>query len=139
MHVQGSSSSFAQTGHAMRLLQSVAVAVQQQEPALLVGETGTGKTTLVQRLANQVSPMPCICSFAVVMVVLFWSNCVPIVNFSLICVLRRLYLAVLLLFVVLAMLSADTCMWVCTAIMLSSVTCQAGGCQAGCAQLESAN
>ena len=41
----------------MRLLQSVAVTAQQQEPALLVGETGTGKTTLVQRLANQVSPM----------------------------------------------------------------------------------
>lgn len=38
----------------MRLLESVGVALQQQEPALLVGETGTGKTTLVQRLADQV-------------------------------------------------------------------------------------
>ena len=63
--MQGSSSSFAQTGHAMRLLQSVAVAAQQQEPALLVGETGTGKTTLVQRLADQVSPMLCTHCFAV--------------------------------------------------------------------------
>ena len=38
----------------MRLLEGVAVALCQQEPALLVGETGTGKTTLVQRLADQV-------------------------------------------------------------------------------------
>ena len=38
----------------MRLLEGVAVALQQKEPALLVGETGTGKTTLVQRLADQV-------------------------------------------------------------------------------------
>ena len=37
----------------MRLLEGVGVALQQQEPALLVGETGTGKTTLVQRLADQ--------------------------------------------------------------------------------------
>ncbi|KAL0028971.1 hypothetical protein WJX77_009058 [Trebouxia sp. C0004] len=51
---KGSGSSFAQTGHAMRLLEGVGVALQQQEPALLVGETGTGKTTLVQRLADQV-------------------------------------------------------------------------------------
>ncbi|KAL0049173.1 hypothetical protein WJX82_008148 [Trebouxia sp. C0006] len=51
---KGSGSNFAQTGHAMRLLEGVGVALQQQEPALLVGETGTGKTTLVQRLADQV-------------------------------------------------------------------------------------
>ena len=56
--LQGSGSSFAQTGHAMRLLEGVGVALQQQEPALLVGETGTGKTTLVQRLADQVIPIP---------------------------------------------------------------------------------
>ncbi len=52
--LQGSGSSFAQTGHAMRLLEGVGVALQHLEPALLVGETGTGKTTLVQRLADQV-------------------------------------------------------------------------------------
>ena len=40
----------------MRLLEGVGVALQQQEPALLVGETGTGKTTLVQRLADQARP-----------------------------------------------------------------------------------
>ena len=41
----------------MRLLEGVGVALQQQEPALLVGETGTGKTTLVQRLADQARPL----------------------------------------------------------------------------------
>ena len=38
----------------MRLMERVAVAVQQREPALLVGETGTGKTALAQQLASQV-------------------------------------------------------------------------------------
>lgn len=37
----------------MRLMERVAVAVQQREPALLVGETGTGKTALAQQLASQ--------------------------------------------------------------------------------------
>lgn len=45
---------YAQTGHTMRLLERVGVSVQQNEPALLVGETGTGKTALVQFLARQV-------------------------------------------------------------------------------------
>ena len=46
----------------MRLLEKVAVALRLQEPALLVGETGTGKTTLVQRLADQVvHDMPAWC------------------------------------------------------------------------------
>ncbi|KAK1736592.1 midasin [Skeletonema marinoi] len=35
-----------------RLMESVAVCAAQNEPALLVGETGCGKTTIVQRLAN---------------------------------------------------------------------------------------
>lgn len=39
----------------MRSMEAVAVAASQQEPVLLVGETGTGKTTLVQHLAEQVS------------------------------------------------------------------------------------
>ena len=46
------SSRFATTDHVLRLLESVAVAVKQAEPCLLVGETGTGKTTIVQRLAD---------------------------------------------------------------------------------------
>ena len=37
----------------MRLMERIAVAVQQREPALLVGETGTGKTALAQQLASQ--------------------------------------------------------------------------------------
>ncbi|EIE25917.1 hypothetical protein COCSUDRAFT_12734, partial [Coccomyxa subellipsoidea C-169] len=39
---------------AMRAMEAVAVATAQQEPVLLVGETGTGKTTLVQQIAEQV-------------------------------------------------------------------------------------
>jgi len=43
---------FAYTGHAKRLVEQLAVAVQHREPLLLVGETGTGKTTIVQHLAD---------------------------------------------------------------------------------------
>ena len=46
--------SFAHTGHAARLLESVGVAVAAAEPLLLVGEAGTGKTALLQHLAAQV-------------------------------------------------------------------------------------
>lgn len=45
---------FALTGHTMRHMERVAVATQSIEPVLLVGETGTGKTTLVQELAKKV-------------------------------------------------------------------------------------
>lgn len=38
----------------MRLLEGVAAAVARAEPVLLVGETGTGKTAIVQHLAEQV-------------------------------------------------------------------------------------
>jgi len=47
-------STFARTGHTMRMLEKVAAAVRQNEPVLLVGETGTGKTTLVQQVADAV-------------------------------------------------------------------------------------
>ena len=43
---------FSTTNHVLRILESVAVAVRRAEPCLLVGETGTGKTTIVQRLAG---------------------------------------------------------------------------------------
>ncbi|ORY03799.1 P-loop containing nucleoside triphosphate hydrolase protein, partial [Basidiobolus meristosporus CBS 931.73] len=43
---------FAQTNHALRLLERIAVGVHLCEPILLVGETGTGKTTVVQYLAE---------------------------------------------------------------------------------------
>ncbi|KAI9826387.1 MAG: hypothetical protein M1832_000304 [Thelocarpon impressellum] len=45
---------FAPTPHTLRLLEKVAVAVNMAEPVLLVGETGTGKTTVVQQLAEYV-------------------------------------------------------------------------------------
>ncbi|KAI1868220.1 hypothetical protein JX265_007043 [Neoarthrinium moseri] len=43
---------FASTSHAKRLLEQIAVAVKLREPTLLVGETGIGKTTVVQQLAE---------------------------------------------------------------------------------------
>ncbi|KAL1843801.1 hypothetical protein VTJ49DRAFT_7511 [Mycothermus thermophilus] len=43
---------FATTVHAKRLLEQISVAVQHREPLLLVGETGIGKTTVVQQLAE---------------------------------------------------------------------------------------
>ncbi|CAN6670439.1 midasin [Trichomonascus vanleenenianus] len=45
-------SKFALTNHSLRLLEQVAVGVSMAEPTLLVGETGTGKTTVVQFLAS---------------------------------------------------------------------------------------
>ncbi|VVT57060.1 uncharacterized protein SAPINGB_P005514 [Magnusiomyces paraingens] len=42
---------FADTNHALRLLEKIGVAVAMKEPTLLVGETGTGKTTVVQHLS----------------------------------------------------------------------------------------
>lgn len=44
--------SFATTNHALRLMEQISVAVQMTEPVLLVGETGTGKTTVVQHLCR---------------------------------------------------------------------------------------
>ena len=52
MGAAGGGGGWAKTGHAMRILERVAAAVQMTEPALLVGETGTGKTALVQQLAR---------------------------------------------------------------------------------------
>ena len=43
---------FATTPHTLRLLEQVGAAVREAEPVLLVGETGTGKTTVVQHLAT---------------------------------------------------------------------------------------
>ena len=65
MLAQARKFSFARTGQAMRAMEAVAVATAQQEPVLLVGETGTGKTTLVQQIAEQVA-LPCsvlLCAF----------------------------------------------------------------------------
>ncbi|XP_057850180.2 midasin isoform X2 [Cryptomeria japonica] len=46
---------FANTGNALRVLERIACAVKHNEPVLLVGETGTGKTTLVQHLATKLN------------------------------------------------------------------------------------
>ncbi|KAK9466820.1 hypothetical protein V1512DRAFT_275936 [Lipomyces arxii] len=45
---------FAHTKHTLRLLEQIATCVSTREPLLLVGETGTGKTTVVQQLAASV-------------------------------------------------------------------------------------
>ncbi|KAJ6446539.1 ATPase, AAA-5 [Purpureocillium lavendulum] len=50
--LQKSKRPFASTAHAKKLLEQIAVAVKLQEPVLLVGETGIGKTTVVQQLAE---------------------------------------------------------------------------------------
>ncbi|KAL5115386.1 AAA ATPase midasin [Pleosporales sp. CAS-2024a] len=44
---------FSTNHYTLRLLERIAVAVDRQEPLLLVGETGTGKTTCIQYLAEQ--------------------------------------------------------------------------------------
>lgn len=46
------SSTFSLTRLTLRLLEQVSVAVQHREPLLLVGETGIGKTTAIQHLAQ---------------------------------------------------------------------------------------
>ncbi|TWU73648.1 hypothetical protein ED733_003408 [Metarhizium rileyi] len=50
--LQKSKRPFASTVHAKKLLEQIAVAVKLEEPVLLVGETGIGKTTVVQQLAD---------------------------------------------------------------------------------------
>ena len=49
--VGGGGGGYALTRHGVALLERVAAAVRMREPLLLVGETGTGKTTAVQQLA----------------------------------------------------------------------------------------
>ncbi|KAK0528599.1 AAA ATPase midasin [Tilletia horrida] len=46
------SQNFAMTKTSLVMLEQIAMAASQAEPILLVGETGTGKTTLVQHLAS---------------------------------------------------------------------------------------
>ncbi|WEJ92653.1 AAA ATPase midasin [Yamadazyma tenuis] len=44
--------SFATTNHSLRLMEQICVSIEMLEPVLLVGETGTGKTTVVQQVAK---------------------------------------------------------------------------------------
>jgi MoxR-like ATPase len=46
------SDQFAQTSYALRLMEAIGVCIRENEPTLLVGETGTGKTTMLQHLAQ---------------------------------------------------------------------------------------
>ena len=50
--VRRQSGTFAQTNYALRIMESIGVCIRQNEPVLLVGETGCGKTTMVQQLAS---------------------------------------------------------------------------------------
>ncbi|KAI1100396.1 midasin [Jackrogersella minutella] len=43
---------FASTSHSKRLLEQISMSVKLREPVLLVGETGIGKTTVIQQLAE---------------------------------------------------------------------------------------
>ena len=49
---QGRKQIFALTPHAKRLCESLGVAIKMREPCLLVGETGIGKTAVIQQLAD---------------------------------------------------------------------------------------
>ena len=51
----GTDASFAKTKHSRRLMEQVGLATQMCEPILLVGETGTGKTTIVQEMAKMMN------------------------------------------------------------------------------------
>ncbi|EFJ44763.1 hypothetical protein VOLCADRAFT_121252, partial [Volvox carteri f. nagariensis] len=50
----GGLGTFARTGHALRVMERIAAALSCNEPVLLVGETGTGKTTMLSRMATLV-------------------------------------------------------------------------------------
>ncbi len=52
MHVSRENQTFAATRPSAVLLEQLAVCVAKGEPVLLVGETGTGKTSTVQHLAR---------------------------------------------------------------------------------------
>lgn len=47
-----STSTFSSTGHSLRMMERIAACLSQAEPVLLVGETGTGKTTMLSRVAT---------------------------------------------------------------------------------------
>ncbi|KAF2076411.1 hypothetical protein CYY_002268 [Polysphondylium violaceum] len=46
---------FAHTMNSLRLIEKISISIQFNEPILLVGETGTGKTSVVQYVADQLN------------------------------------------------------------------------------------
>ena len=58
-HCRETQSKFAFTRQCSALLEKISVCINHQEPVLLVGETGTGKTSVIQYLAAQTG----VCSF----------------------------------------------------------------------------
>lgn len=51
----GIDTNFARTKHSKRLMEQIGVAIEMVEPVILVGETGTGKTTVVQEIAKMMN------------------------------------------------------------------------------------
>ena len=51
----GTNTDFARTKHSKRLMEQIGVAVEMVDSVLLVGETGTGKTTVVQEIAKMMN------------------------------------------------------------------------------------
>lgn len=62
--IHAGSASFAHTRHALCMLERVAVCVAQRESVLLVGETGNGKTSVVQVCRSRRAGAGCYCSKA---------------------------------------------------------------------------
>lgn len=52
---KGVDANFARTKHSKRLMEQIGVGIEMLEPILLVGETGTGKTTVVQEIAKMMN------------------------------------------------------------------------------------
>ncbi|EFA84854.1 type A von Willebrand factor domain-containing protein [Heterostelium album PN500] len=48
-------STFAHTINSLRLIEKISVSIEFNEPILLVGETGTGKTSVIQYIADQLN------------------------------------------------------------------------------------
>lgn len=68
--LQAQEKSFAHTAQVLRTMEAVAVAIGQRESTLLVGETGTGKSTLVQHIADQVRRFSAVLPIAA----LWWND-----------------------------------------------------------------
>src|SRR5690606_28699009 len=52
LNILSKKKNFAHTKQSLKLMEKIATCVRMNEPVLLTGETGTGKTTIVQYLAT---------------------------------------------------------------------------------------